>query len=133
MASSALYTVNTNVSANANGMIPLGTVSRRFGCCLAMEGDSIVCKGRGYYDFSASVTLIPSAAGIIGIQLVRDGVPVPGANAYGSGTADAPLNLSICALTREMQQCSSSTLGLMLESATADATIQNVATVTRKA
>ena len=133
MANSAIFTVSTNSAVAANGIVPLGTVIRRFGCNTALEGDSITCYGRGYYEVNASVTMTPVAAGTIGVQLYQDGVAVPGGMAYATGTAGEPLSLSFPALVRQTQ-CGATSLSLRLHSGTATtgATVSNCSVTVEK-
>jgi hypothetical protein len=93
--SSAIYTSSQNVDVAPNGVIPFGSINRRFGCNCQLSGNDIVCSGRGYYLVSVTASVTPDAAGLIGIQLYADGSPVPGADAYATGTADATVPLSI--------------------------------------
>ena len=134
MPTSAIYTVNTNAAVVANGAIPFGSIIRRFGQCVQLDGSDITVCGQGYYDVECSVTLLPTAAGNIGIQLYADGSPIPGANAQGVGVAGSPLNLSISSLVR--QKCNGATsLSLRLTTptgVTTGATVQNCACVVEK-
>lgn len=126
---SAIYTVNSNANVAANGTIPFGSIIRRFGQSVQLDGSDITVCGQGYYDVDCSVTLLPVAAGNIGIQLYADGAPVPGANAQGVGVAASPLNLSITSLVRQ-KCCGASSLSLKLVTptgVTTGATVQTCA------
>lgn len=133
MSNSAIYTVNSNVEVAANGSIPLGSIVRRFGQNIQLNGTDVVICGQGYYDVECSVSLTPVGAGEIGVQLYVDGTPVPGAIATVTGAAATIDNLSITALVRQ-KCCGASSLSLRLVSGdvTTGATINNVATVVTK-
>lgn len=134
MSNSAIYTVNSNAAIAANGTVPFGSIIRRFGQCVNLDGSDITVCGQGYYDVECSVTLLPVAAGNIGIQLYADGSPVPGANAQGVGAAGSPLNLFISSLVRQ-KCCGATSLSLRLVTptgVTTGATVQNCACVVEK-
>lgn len=128
---SAIYTANTGATAIAvGGVIPLGTVNRRFGCNLNLSGNGITSTGTGYYDVTASFTLTATAAGAVTVTMFRDGVAVPGATATATAAAAGTVNLSFPAIVR--QQCcnSSSTLTFVLTGTAA--TLNNAAVVVKK-
>jgi len=112
---SAIYTVVSNANVAADGTIPVGTVVRRVGCDMGVEGDAIACRGIGYYAVDVTATLSPDAAGAVGISLMQDGVQVPGATAMGTGATGQPMALSISAIVRKVQ-CGTTTLSLALDS-----------------
>lgn len=131
---SAIFTVNSNVSVAANGQIPFGSIIRRFGQGVSLDGSDIVCCGQGYYDVACSVTLIPAAAGNIGIQLYADGAPVPGAYSEAAGTAGSPVALPLTAMVRQ-KCCGAVSISLKIVSpsgATTGATVENASAVVEK-
>ena len=132
--SSAIYMVGTNQTVAPNGQIPLGSIVRRFGKNVALQGSDIVICGAGYYDVEVSTTLSPVTAGEIGVQLYLDGTPVPGAFQYGTGTAGGALPLSFHALVRLGCCDNAASLSLRLDSlaATTGATVDNVGVVVEK-
>lgn len=81
MCKSMINTVNTNVVAGitTGSKLPLGSVSRKFGCNLGLLGNDIVVNGKGYYEVSALAAVVPSATDVITIQLYQNGVAVEGA------------------------------------------------------
>ena len=88
MARSLIQTVNPSAQTVAeNGIISLGTVSRRYGCNLRMSGNGIEVSGDGYYEIDASFVIAPSATGNVSVAMVVDGVTIPGATATGTATA----------------------------------------------
>lgn len=126
---SGIYLVNTNYVAGANGTIPLGSVVRRSGCKCQLNGDSVICYGKGAFDVTCSVTLTPVAAGDVGVQLYANGNPIPGATASATATAGSAVALPLLGVVRSCG-CDAVTIGARLVSgdATTGATINNIAT-----
>ena len=76
---SAILVVNENTAQiPINGLVPLGSVVRRFGKNCLLSGNGVVCDGQGYYQVDAVVTLIPSAVGTVNLTLLSDGVALVG-------------------------------------------------------
>lgn len=98
---SAICTVATNVSVAADGSIPVGSIVRRLGPGMGVEGGAISCEGCGYYEVTVCVTMSPTAAGAIGIRLLKDGSEVPGATAMGTGVLNSPMSLTVNMLVRK--------------------------------
>lgn len=123
---SGIYTANTtSAELGSNSVIPLGSVIRRFGCALDLNGNGINIAETGYYDVKASVTYTPTDAGVLTVQLMADGVAVPGAVASVTSAAATTYNLSIVGMVRRC--CSSAgTLTLMVNLA---GTLNNVGLV----
>lgn len=123
---SGIYTANTTSAAlGANSLLPLGNIVRRFGCALNLNGNGINIAEQGYYDVKASVTYTPTDAGVLTVQLMADGVAVPGAVASVTAAAATTYNLSIVGMVRRC--CSSAgTLTLLVNLA---GTLNNAALV----
>ena len=98
---SLLYTANiAGTPAMANdSVIPLGSIERRAGCAIDLNGDNIRLIGNGYYKVAATFSFIPSVAETVTIRLYKDGVEVPGAEAQVN--TDAAATLPIVAIVRE--------------------------------
>lgn len=123
---SALYAaMQTDTAVTAGGVIPLGSLIRRYGCDIALNGNAVNLTGTGYYDVDASITATLTAAGTVTVTLYKDGVAVPGATASETGTASGTVNLNIPALVRQACCVSGSALSLVLTGAAA--TVNNVA------
>lgn len=123
---SALYAVmQTPTAVAVDGVIPLGSLIRRYGCDVTLNGNAVNITGAGYYDVDASVTVALAAAGTVTATLFKDGVAVPGATASASGAAGAPVVLAFPALVR--QACCASGAALTLVLTGAVATVNNVA------
>ena len=123
---SALYAaMQTPTAVAVDGVIPLGSLIRRYGCDVAINGNAVNITGAGYYDVDASVTVTPAAAGTVTITLYKDGVAVPGATASETAAANGTVDLSIPALVRQVCCAAGSALTLVLTGAAA--TVNNVA------
>lgn len=131
MSKSAIYTANTSAQTVAvNDIIPVGTTSRRFGCNIRQDGNTITLTGPGYYLVNASATVAPTAAGTVSVTGQKDGVAVIGATAAATTTAAAEsANLSLGFIVRNVS-CSSSILSFVLTGA--DATLSNLAVTVEK-
>lgn len=131
---SALYTVNnTNTTITATtttpAQIPFGSIIRRFGKYVNLEGGSIFCCDSGYFKVNCSITITPAEAGIITAQIYQDGIPIPGAFASATATADGTINLSIDTLIRNCGCNCNSVITLTID---ADSVINNISTVIEK-
>lgn len=123
---SALYTaLQTPTAVAVDGVIPLGSLIRRYGCDISLNGNAVNLSGAGYYDVDASITVAPTAAGTVTATLVKDGVAIPGATASAAAAAGAPTVLSFSALVRQACCAAGSALTLVLTGAAA--TVNNVA------
>lgn len=128
---SALYAAMQTPSAVAvGGVIPLGSLIRRYGCDVSLNGNAVNITGgnqsAGYYDVDASLTVAPTAVGTVTVTLFKDGVAVPGATASATAAAaDDALNLNITALVRQVCCAAGSALTLVLTGAAAS--VDNVA------
>ena len=128
MSKSLIQTVNQSTqSVAANSIIELGSVIRRYGCNLRLNGNAIEVSGEGYYKIDANVTLAPTAAGNVTIAIYKNGVQLTGATATGSvTTAGNFVTLPIQTTIREGCGCDGGTaLTLVLTSGAS--TISNVA------
>lgn len=124
---SALYTaMQTPTAVEVGGVIPLGSLIRRYGNDISLNGNAVNITGTGYYDVDASITVAPTAAGTVTATLYKDGVAVPGATASATAAAAGDLvDLSIPALVRQACCAAGSALTLVLTGAAA--TVSNVA------
>ena len=117
--------MQTPTEVPVDGMLPLGSIIRRYGCAANLNGNAVNITNAGYYDVDASVTVAPTAAGTVTVTLVKDGVPIPGATASAAAAAGAPTVLSFPALVR--QPCCAAGAALSLQLTGAAATVSNVA------
>ena len=93
---SALYTaLQTPTAVAVDGVIPLGSLIRRYGCDISLNGNAVNLSGAGYYDVDVSITVAPTAAGTVTATLVKDGVAIPGATASAAAAAPGLLRLRL--------------------------------------
>lgn len=116
MSRAAIYTTNTSApSVAVGGIVPVGTTTRRFGCSIKQDGNTITLCGQGYYLINISANVTPTAAGTVSLTAQKDGVPIIGAVAEQTVAATATTaNLSISAIVRNACGCESSILSLLL-------------------
>ena len=116
MSKSAIYTTNTTAPTIAvDGIIPVGTTTRRYGCNIRQDGNAITICGQGYYLVNVSATVTPTASGTVSVTAQKDGVDIVGAT--GSETVAAvsnAANISITAIVRNACGCDSSILSFIL-------------------
>lgn len=132
MSKSLIQTVNAGPQTVAElGVIGLGTTARRFGCNLRQAGDAIECAGCGYYTVTASITAAPTAAGIVSVEMYRDGAPVSGAiGSAAVATADNPVTLPVIAAIRLSCEETATLTFVLTEGA---GTVENIAVRVEKA
>jgi hypothetical protein len=132
---SAIYTVNnTNITVTIGNdeysQIPFGSVIRRFGNNVGLDGGSILCCNSGYFDVEASLTVTPTATGTVTAQIFQDGITVPGAFASATvADTDTTITLPIKALVRNCGCNCSSVLTIKIN---ASCVVNNLATVVEK-
>ena len=134
MSKSLIQTVNQSSQAVAeNSIIGLGSVIRRYGCNLRLNGNAIEVDGAGYYKIDCNVTLAPTTAGEVTVAIYKNGVPLTGATASGSvATADNPVTLPIQTTIREGCPCEGGT-ALTVVLVSGASTVSNVALRVEKA
>ena len=134
MSKSLIQTVNQSSQVvAANSIIDLGSVIRRFGCNLRLNGNAIEVDGAGYYTIDCNVTVAPTVAGNVQVAIYKNGVPLTGATATGSvSTAGNPVTLPIQTTIREGCNCDGGT-SLTLVLVTGASTVSNVALRVEKA
>jgi hypothetical protein len=101
MSKSLIQTVNPSTQAVAvDGIIPLGSVLRRYGCNCRLSGNAIELVGCGYYTVDAAVTVEPTAEGNVTVALYADGSQIPAAIGYGNVAAASPVTVPITTTIR---------------------------------
>lgn len=117
MSKSAIYTTNTSAPAVAvGGIVPVGNTTRRYGCNIKQDGNTITLCGNGYYLVNVSATVTPAAAGTVSITAQKDGVAIIGAT--GSETvaaASTTVNINLTAIVRNACGCESSILSFVID------------------
>lgn len=118
MSKAAIYTTyTTNVSGAtvaAGGIVPVGGTTRRYGCNIKQDGNTITLCGQGYYLVNVSATLAPSEAGTVTLTAQKDGVPIIGAIGAETVAASGTANIHLTAIVRNACGCDSSILSLLL-------------------
>lgn len=116
MSKSAIYTANTSAPTVAvGGIIPVGNTTRRYGCNIKQDGNTITLCGNGYYLINVSATVTPSAAGTVSVTAQKDGVAIIGATGSETVAAAATtVNIGLTAIARNACGCESSILSFVL-------------------
>lgn len=106
---SLIYATNSVPQEVAVGeSINFGQVVRRFGRNLNLSGGNISVMGEGYYDIDGLFNIVAGGAGLLSVELYKDGSLIPGAVASRTVAADAAYSLSIPPVViREMCCCES--------------------------
>lgn len=107
MGKSILYAANTNSQnfVSTGTVINFGTLVRRYGCNCNLSGGNVEISGMGYYDLDANVTFVPSTTGIVTVEVLKDGVAIPGARAIVNGTATLREAITIPTVVRQHCNC----------------------------
>ena len=98
-----LQTVNQSTQPiDINGIVPPGTVVRRFGCNCQFAGNGQQISGEGYYILDGALTVEATAIGNVTAALYENGVLIPGTQVSGyAAAADAPVTLPFVATLRK--------------------------------
>lgn len=126
---SKICTNLSNYAVAEGSQGPFGTIVRRYGRNLQLDGQGINMLGPGYYDLSASLSFIPTATGPVTIQFYQDGVEVRSAVATSQGTASEPVNLFV---TSELRNCGCDCNTTLAYTISAAGTIANLTTTVGK-
>lgn len=129
---SAVYACNTSVqaiTADTATVINFGSVIRAYGPSTSVSGGNVTTDASGYYVGDINVTLLATAAGTATIQILKDGVAVPGATATVT-TAVGDYAISIPFMIRNTCCCESTITAVCTSSGAA--TISNAAILVRK-
>lgn len=71
-------TTTTEQPVLVNGIIPLTTIQRNYGCSFQTNSNSVILRNAGYYKINASITLTGQTVGDATVQLQKNGVDVVG-------------------------------------------------------
>lgn len=126
---SALTTVATSAqTVAANGFVSFPTNNLLPGLSIKHPaGSTSVNLTRGLYLVTVNADITPTAAGDIGLQLIRNGAAVPGAEATVTGATGDTYNISFATLLRVLPSCCVIDNNAALQvQATAAGTISNV-------
>lgn len=100
---------STDITVNANTAIPFNNVAIQKGCSAEMAGAATIHLNKtGIYMVSVDGSIEPAAAGEVSIQLSKNGVLQPQAQAIETGAADSITNLKFTSLVqvKENNTCS---------------------------
>lgn len=79
MNNSLIYMINNGASSVlADGIIPLTTIARRRCKCIQNDSNSIILNAAGYYKVNATITLTTPEAGVVSVELQKNGTVIPG-------------------------------------------------------
>lgn len=126
---SALTTVGTAAqTVAANGFVTFPSNNLLTGVAIGhAAGSTSVNLIRGLYLVTLNADLTPTAAGDAGLQLMRNGVAVPGAEATVTGATGDTYNVGFATLVRVAPSCCVVNNNATLQvQATAAGTISNV-------
>lgn len=85
-----LQAYSTNLAVDADSFVPLQNVPLKKGCSETMSGVSAINLNKcGVYKVTVDASAEPGTAGLISLDLYRDGVAMPQAQTSATGTADA--------------------------------------------
>ena len=122
----AFLTTTTVTPVLADGLIPLTTIQRKYGCAITPNGNSLYLNRVGYYKINASITFSAPEAGVVTVKLQKNDVDVPGITASSTvTTADTEVRtINLSGIVRVT--CCDGISTLTLVNSGVDADIQNV-------
>lgn len=96
MRSEILLVSTTPQTVAAGGVVPVGSVVRRYGPALTPTYNGVNATACGYYDVFVGMTIAPAAVGSVTAQVLINGVPYTGAQAtVTASVADTPHSIVI--------------------------------------
>lgn len=130
MGKSVLYAANLNSQAfvPAGLTINFGNVVRRYGCNCGLSDGVAEIRGSGYYFVDTNISFNASA-GTVFIQIYKDGVAIPGAEATITTEAGIVYSVTIPAVVRQTCGCEDS-ITVIISGATG--TVNNAAIIVEK-
>lgn len=89
-----IQSYSTNLTVDANTAIPFNNVAIKKGCSAEMAGAAAIELNKaGIYMVSVDGSITPAAAGEVSIQLSKNGILQPQAQAIETGALDSVTNL----------------------------------------
>ena len=104
-----IQSYSTNLTVDANTAIPFNNVAIKKGCSAEMAGAAAIELNKaGIYMVSVDGSITPAAAGEVSIQLSKNGILQPQAQAIETGALDSVTNLKFETLVqvKENNTCS---------------------------
>lgn len=133
MSKSVIYTSNTNNQVlSIDSLINLGSIQRRYGQNITLQGNNIQISGAGYYDINAVVTITSTTAGTVGVSILKDNVALPGATSNVSVEVGDIVTIPVQALVREYGCCCDNSSNLTFELIGAAETVSNITVIVEK-
>ena len=131
MSKSVLYAVNSSTQpfVATGTVVNYGLPVRRYGNNINVSGGNVVVDGIGYYSIDTNLTVTPSGAGTLLVQVYKDGVAIPGANITRTVAADTAYAVTIPAIIRQNCCCDST---ITVEFSGVAGNISNAAMVAEK-
>lgn len=128
MSKSLIYTaLQTTVTPAIGNTVPVGSIIRRKGCGIRADGNVINLTDPGYYDVELQATVAAAAAGNVVLQMLANGVEIPGAVATANiATADTQIETIGISCVVRVNCCNDVTLSVSV-AGTAAPTISNMA------
>ncbi len=127
MRTQLIYMTNTsNASVLADGIIPLTTIQRKYGCAIVDGTNSVILRAPGYYKVTATVTLTVPTAGDAAIKLQKNNADIPGMESTETITTATTevRSLTISGIVRVY--CNEGFVTLTLINSGVESTISNV-------
>ena len=128
MSKSLIYTaLQTTATPAIGNTVPVGSIIRRKGCGIRADGNVINLTDPGYYDVELQATVAAAAAGNVVLQMLANGVEIPGAVATANiATADTQIETIGISCVVRVNCCNDVTLSVAV-AGTAAPTISNMA------
>lgn len=97
MSRNSVYVSNeTTTDVQSGELIPIGSIVRRRGGCMELNGNAITILDCGYFDVDVAVTFTSKEAGDAVIELRHNGIIVAGATATESIFSPETETRSVC-------------------------------------
>lgn len=109
MSKSILYASNTTsqVTTAAGSNLNFGAPVRRYGCDIGLSGGNVTVNNKGYYHVDTQVVFTSGGAGTVQVQLLKDGVAVPGATASFTAAENSIYAVGVPCVIRNVCCCES--------------------------
>ena len=126
-----LQAYSVNIAVDADSFVPLQNVSIKKGCSEALSGVSAINLNRcGVYRVTVDASAEPGTAGLISLDLYRDGVAMPQAQSSVTGATDAVSTLGfetyVQVQTNNSCRCCDRATTIQLYNSGVDVTFLNV-------
>ena len=122
---------STNIAVDEDSFIPLQNVKTQKGCSASMSGVSTINLNKcGVYKITVDGSATPTTAGLMSIDLYKNGVALPEAQSSVTGTADAVSTMGFTTYVQVSSsnscKCFDSPVSIQIFNSGVDATFLNV-------